>query len=124
MMNNFKKDAYSNLLMLLFLSSDNPKYSLLNELVYLLDEKSFLNFITYFSGQTIEIPPKDELISALNTLLLYQYNEIDKLPWKEALAKVGIPQSESYNYKFRLDRFKAKAKQKNYSIRTLLKQVK
>ena len=124
MMNNFTKDAYSNLLMLLYLSSDNPRYSLLNELVYLLDEKSFLNFINYFGGQTIEIPPKEELINALKTLLLYQYSEIDKLPWKEALLKADIPQSESYNYKFRLDRFKSKAKAKNYNIQKLLKQVK
>lgn len=88
-------DSYYLALMLLYFLKDDPKYSTLSELVYLLDRKSFLNLIQYYGGQDITIPDNEEVILALKTLMLYQYRVINKLSWSEAVKRAGFNSSES-----------------------------
>lgn len=88
-------DSYYIALMLLYFLKDDPKYSTLSELVYLVDRKSFLNLIQYYGGQDIAIPDSEEVILALKTLMLYQYRVVNKLSWSEAIKKAGFNSSES-----------------------------
>lgn len=61
-----------------------PEYSLLSELVYVLDNENFINLVKYFQGQTIKIPTIIELNYSMKALLLYQFLEIEKIPRNEA----------------------------------------
>ena len=66
-----------------------PEYSSLSELVYVLDRKNLLNLCEYFGGQTITIPTIDELETLTYSLLLYQYVNVDKKDYEEALDLIG-----------------------------------
>ena len=74
-----KEDTYATALMLLYASTDNPKYATLSELPYVLDHDNFMNFIKYYEGQTITIPSYVAISDALKTLLLFKYHVVDKM---------------------------------------------
>lgn len=87
-------DAYSLALMLLYTVKDNPKYSTLSELSYLLDRKSFLNFIKYYEGQTITIPSFNSIKVMLRVILLYQYYKVQGRSWHESVKLAGFESDE------------------------------
>lgn len=89
-----KDDTYSTMLLLLSAVKDNPNYTTLSELPYVLDRENFLNFIEFFGGQTITIPTKNELLSSIRVLLLFQYYKVEKMEWVEAIKKAGYAESE------------------------------
>lgn len=111
-----KDDTYSMLCLLLYASSDNPKYSLLHELAYILDNKSFVNFIKYFEGQTIEVPPIEEIQMSLKVLMLYQYYTIEKLPWHVAIEKAGFLPEETRYARSNLIQFIQELESKDYKL--------
>jgi len=92
-----KDDVYYMALMLLYFLREEKKYATISELIYILDRKNFLNLIEYYGGQEIYIPEKEEISTALKTVLLYQYRVLNKMPWSEALKKAGFSASESAN---------------------------
>ncbi len=83
-------DIYSMLLFVLYQMKNLPEYSVLSELAYILDKQNLLNLCEYFGGLTIEIPTIDELESLLNSLLMYQYIDIEGLSYDEAINKIGF----------------------------------
>lgn len=101
-----KKDDYSAALMLLFIASKNPRYSTLSELSYILDYKNFLNFIKYYEGQTIQIPPLKEIQDSLRILMMYEYYIVEGLDWKQSLTKAGFEESESISVRQSLSALK------------------
>jgi hypothetical protein len=97
-----RQDIYSVASALLYLLKDNPKYKSISELFYLTDYDSFIRLIKYFGGQEIRIPTFEELDEVLRMLLVYQYSEVEGLPWKEVLDKSGIPEEESLSTRSKL----------------------
>ena len=89
-----ERDIYSLLLFCLYKLSDVPEYSSISELVYIMDKSNFLNLCEYFGGQTITIPTIEELESLLYSLLLYQYVNIDNMPYDKAIELIGHESSE------------------------------
>lgn len=83
-------DVYSMLLFVLYQMKGLPEYSVLSELAYILDKQNLLNLCEYFGGLTITIPTIDELESLLNSLLMYQYIDIEGLSYMEAINKIGF----------------------------------
>lgn len=83
-------DVYSMLLFVLYQMKNLPEYSVLSELAYILDKQNLLNLCEYFGGLTIEIPTIDELESLLNSLLMYQYIDIEGLSYNDAVNKIGF----------------------------------
>ena len=88
-------DIYSLICEVLFVLKDNPKYSIISELAFILERNSFVKFIKYFGGMTITIPKEDEFKDVIQLILLYQAVEIDKLPWRKALAECDIELDKS-----------------------------
>lgn len=88
-------DTYAIICEMLYTLKDNPSYSTMSELAYLLDRKSFIHLIKYFGGETITIPTVDEFKKAIKVILLYQYFNIDGLSWRESLLKSGYACSET-----------------------------
>lgn len=83
-------DIYSLVLFALYQITDNPKYSTLSELAYVLNNKdSLYNLLDYFGGVTLRIPTKQELQVVINALLIYQYVKIDKITFSIAINKIG-----------------------------------
>lgn len=90
-LNSLKEvDVYSMLLFVLYKMKDIDEYSLLSELAYVLDKQSLLNLCEYFGGMTLKIPTIDELESLLNSMMIYQYVELEGMSYDEAVAKVGF----------------------------------
>ena len=93
-LNNLKmSDTFSLLFFVLYKLKDVKEYSTLSELAYILDKDSLLSLCEYFGGMTIRIPTVDEIESVINSLLLYQYIDIDGYSYDEAIKKIGF---ESY----------------------------
>ena len=87
-------DIYSLLLFVLFKIKDVKEYSTLSELMYVLDKDNFLNLCEYFGGLTITIPTITELEQLVNALLLYQYVDLEKMSYKEAVKQIGFKSYE------------------------------
>ena len=68
-----KNDVYSLMLFTLFKMKDDPKYSTLSELCYILDGDNLAKFLKYFGGLTIKIPTLRDMRLLTQSLLLYQY---------------------------------------------------
>ena len=67
-----------------------PEYSVLSQLIYILGKDGLLNLCSTLGGYTIKIPTITQLKELINTLLIYQYINIEKLSLKEALSKVDM----------------------------------
>ena len=84
-----KNDIYSMLLFTLFKLKDDPKYSTLSELCYVLDGKNLPQFLKYYGGLTITIPTLRDLRLVTQGLLLYQYANLEEeVDFKKALDAV------------------------------------
>ena len=88
-------DVYAVVCETLYALKNNPNYSVMSELAYLLDQKSFTNLVKYFGGTTIEIPTVDDFKKTIRVILLYQYFNIENMSWKDALIKAGYERSET-----------------------------
>ena len=83
-------DTFSLILFVLYKMRDVNEYSAISELAYILDKDSLLNLCEYFGGTTIKIPTIEELESIINSLLLYQYINIDGYSYNDAINKIGF----------------------------------
>ena len=114
-LNHLKEtDVYSMLLFVLYKMKNIEEYSVLSELAYVLDKQNLLNLCEYFGGLTIKIPTIEELESLLNSLILYQYVEIDGMSYDDAVQKIGF---DSYELrKVKKDYLKVCSLLENYSF--------
>ena len=87
-------DTWSLVLFTLFKMHSVPEFSALSELVYILDRESLLNLCKYYGGMTIKIPTVDELENLVYALLLYEYVDIEHVPYDEAIKLIGFKSSE------------------------------
>lgn len=89
-----KEDIYSLILFTFYKLKDISEYSILGELVYLLDHKSFTNFLSYFEGQTIKVPKISDLTNIVNALLFYERKMNSNSSDDEILASLDIPKGD------------------------------
>lgn len=89
-----KKDIYSLILFTLYRLKDVSEYSVLSELVYILDKDSFARFLSYFEGQTIKVPRISELTNIVNALLFYERKMNSELTDDEIMKSLGIPMKD------------------------------
>ena len=89
-----KNDLYSLSMFLLYKLTDVKEYSIIGELPYILDRKDLINFCNYFGGRTIKVPTLAELYNLMNVVQLYQYVNVDKIPYNDAITKIGFKKSE------------------------------
>lgn len=90
-LNNLKmSDTFSLIFFVLYKLKDIKEYSTISELAYILDKDSLLSLCEYFGGMTIRIPTVDEIESVINSLLLYQYIDLDGYSYEEAIEKIGF----------------------------------
>lgn len=107
-------DIYSLILFALFKLRSIPEYLTLSELVYILDKESLLKLCEYFGGLTLTIPTIQELESILYSLLLYQYVDINKMEYEDAVKLLGKNSSELR--KIKADYIRLKTVLENYSF--------
>lgn len=82
-------DTYSLILFVLYKLKSVPEYCSISELAYVLDKTNLLRLLEYFGGLTIRIPTVEELEEIVQSLLLYQYVDIDGRSFDEALKLIG-----------------------------------
>lgn len=66
-----KEDTYSFLMFTLYKLKDDPKWTGLSELCYLLDGDSLSKLLTYYGGMTITIPTLKDFRLMLKALTIY-----------------------------------------------------
>lgn len=82
-------DSYSLILFVLYKLRNIPEYTCISELAYILDKDNLLKLCEYFGGTTITIPTIEELEEVIQSLLIYQYMDIDKMSFDEAVQASG-----------------------------------
>ena len=88
-------DVYSLMLFVLYKVQDIPDYATLSELCYLLDGSNINRLFTYFAGQTVTFPTREEMSISSNALLLYQYVQIDGMTYTDGAEKLtGLTSSQ------------------------------
>lgn len=85
-----REETYSIVMLLLFVYKDHPRYSTMSELSTILDHDNFVKFIRYYEGQTIQVPTIEEISKSLKALMMYQYYDVEKMSWEEALCLAGF----------------------------------
>lgn len=95
-----KKDIYSMLMFTLYKLKDDPTYTGLSELCYLLDGNSLSKLLTYYGGMTITIPTLKEMRLITKALSIYQYVNIEGEDLEETIKAVS-------DNEFREDELKA-----------------
>lgn len=85
-----KKDIYSLILFVLYKMKGIPEYSTLSELIYILDNESFIRFLNYYGGKTISVPKIEDLSLILYALLVFERQENTDLPLDDILRELGI----------------------------------
>ncbi len=88
------QDTYSLILFVLFKLRNIPEYSTLSELIYILNKDEFLKLCEYFGGMKIKIPTIEELERLVNVLVLYQYINIDKIDYDDAIKILDCNKKE------------------------------
>lgn len=81
-------DIYSLILFVLSRLSGEPDYAVLSEMVYILDKNSMLKLCEYFGGMTLKIPTIDEIETLVYALVMYEYIDIEKKSYDEALSLI------------------------------------
>lgn len=120
-----KQDTYAMTMLLLIASNDNPRYSTLNELPFIIDDMDQLKkFLKYYAGQTIEIPPLNEITDSLRLLALFQFYIIDKMEWHDALIASGFDIEDTAMAKIKLNAFKNQLEKFDYRLGGLLNEGK
>lgn len=92
-------DIWSLMLFVLYNFQKIPEYSTLSELAYIVDEKTLLKLCEYFGGQTITIPTIDQLEETIYAMLLYQYTDIEHIPFDEALLLLRVNKNQEKSIK-------------------------
>ena len=92
-------DIWSLMLFVLYNFQKIPEYSAISELAYVLDERNMLKLCEYFGGQTIKIPTIDQLEETLYAMLLYQYVDIEKISFDEAIHLLNVDKSKEKSIK-------------------------
>jgi len=82
-------DVYSLMLFILYKTKDIPDYATLSELCYLLDGANLTRLLAYFAGKTVTFPTEEELTILTNALLLYQYININRQSYTDAVSKLN-----------------------------------
>ncbi len=88
-------DVYSLIMFALFKLREVPEYASLSELAYILDGKHLFNFLEYFGGTTIKIPTLAEFKVVIESLLLYQYVNIEHIEYNQAIKLLDITEDIS-----------------------------
>lgn len=83
-----KEDIYSLMLFTLYKMKDIPDYLTLTELSYILDGDSLNKLLKYFGGMTITIPTPKQFDLVFQTLLLYQYINLEEGEFESGLKAV------------------------------------
>lgn len=83
-----EEDIYSLLLFALFKMKDDPGYSSISELAYLLNGKSLYNLLEFYGGQTLKVPTLKEFNTVVQSLLLYQFVNVEKIEYGQAIHLV------------------------------------
>lgn len=85
-----KTDIYSLMLFTLFKLHDDPEYTTLSELCYLLDNESLSKLFNYYGGMTVTIPTVKELKLVLASLSLFEYVRLNKGTFEEGIKGLTI----------------------------------
>ena len=116
-LNNLKEaDVWSFILFALYKMREIPEYSGLSELAYILDKENLINLCEYFGGLTITIPTIEDLEITIQSLLMYQYVDLNNLSYEEARNKIRI--SDAHARKLKNSYVQIKNILANYSFKS------
>lgn len=97
-----KKEAYSVMMSAIYaMDSEDKRYAILGDLVMALDDESFINFLSLFEGQTIDIPSMAEITKMLTSMAMYTKYHVERMPLDEMLKEMNITRDSPQYTEFR-----------------------
>ena len=109
-------DIYTFLLFAIYKLSDDPQYSTLSEMVYLLDKKSVLRLLEYYGGATIKIPTISELEKLINVLIIYQSIKFENKTFDEVFQSLKLDSSDIVETKKLYERLSELLEDYNFNV--------
>lgn len=91
-----ENDMYYMSLLAMSLFSNKKRYSNISELPIILDKDSFMNLLSVYGGQQINIPTKQEVLNYIQSLYYVYYSEVEGLSHNMILKNLCINQ-ESFH---------------------------
>jgi len=85
-----EEDLYNLILYSIFKIREDPEYSVISELIYILGKDGLLNLCSSLGGCTIKIPTILELKVFTNALLIYYYSITENKSFNESFKKLEI----------------------------------
>ena len=92
-----EEELYSTILFALFNLKNEPSYAALSELVFLMDNKSLMNLLKFYGGQTIKIPTVEEFKTVVNALVLFMNVNLKGLTMNESIKLQNLSEFEKSN---------------------------
>lgn len=89
-----KKDIYSLILFCLYKLKEDPNYSTLSELVYVLDNENFIKFINYYGGKTLTVPTINDVSNFITSLLALEQVENTEKDLGTIMKDLGVTTSD------------------------------
>lgn len=93
------EDVYSLILFALFQLKQDPQYSTLSELAYILDQDSLVKLLQYFGGVTIKIPTTEELNDILDALIIYKRVNLEGDDFAAVFRQLSVPATKTERVK-------------------------
>ena len=97
LINNIKKlneeDIINEILYLIYKLNDNPKYSTISELIYVLGKDTLFKFCSVFGGCEIRIPTLLELRLFTGALYVYSAMHNDDMRFDDAFKQLDFDNS-------------------------------
>ena len=88
-----EEDFIDNILYLIYKVSDDPKYSVISELIYILGKDSLFKLCSILGGCEIKIPTLLELRLFTGALYIYYATKYDGLSFDTAFNNLNLPQN-------------------------------
>lgn len=89
-----EEDLITIILYCIYKFTNDPEYSTISELAYVLDRNSFYNMCATFGGTTLKIPTLKEYKTMVKVMLIFDYVNSDGLSFSEACNKLGVSESD------------------------------
>lgn len=88
------KDIVSILLFCLYKMTDDPEYSIISELAYVLDKESMYKLCSTFGGVTVKIPTIEEYEKIIKIIMIFQKVNIEGKELQDVLQELRVNQDD------------------------------
>ena len=111
-----KDKEYKELLYVALMMLSSKDRHIIPELLYIMDSDTFIRLINIYSGRSIKVPSKPEIIKAINTIVYYYHVEVNGEDPEVICKRLKITGHHQRHIRRRVSLFKSRLKNDNLNI--------